>query len=243
MKKLLPYLTIALLISCSSDSDESSPELSFAINDGLRFASAEVSITNTSTNYSGTFSWEVTSQYESLLFSTNDIVFNPKYSGQYIITLKTADGNLETNNSIFISRPNKKIIKEVGLASIPKSYDELYFNIVKYTLAEDNTLFYTSSRISDVTSENLANIRWTIDETDGSFELSSISNDSSDEFASYTIEFYDGNDNFVTRLESIFNSGSDGIPFEAGEINLATTPSNCGSCDQFETRVDIDFSN
>ncbi len=241
MKTLSTLLLAFLLLSCSSDSNEDDPQLSFEINDGLRFASSEISVTNTTTNYSGNFIWEVTSASESLTFSTRDLTFTPRFVERYNIILRSSDGDLEFNTSIAITRPNIKTIKSVRLENIPENYEELYLIVKKSSPVNPTIVVYSSNRITNVNSQNLSSVLWEIAGENGTFSIGDPIDSGIEDFAGFTIEFFDGQDNFVTRLDPIFNFYPEGSAFDAGEIPLNSSTQDCMNCASFETLVEIEF--
>lgn len=241
MKTLSTFLVAFILFSCSSDSNEDAAQLSFEINDGLRFATSEISVTNTTTNYSGDFVWEVTSASESLTFSTPNLTFTPRFAERYTIVLKSSNGDLEFSSSISISRPNNKTIRFVRLKDIPQNYEGLYFTIEKRGIDNNPTIVFSSARLPGINAQDLSGAVWEVTGGNGTFPIVDPLETTARDFESYTIRFYDDQDNLVTRLDPIFNSYPEESAFDAGDFPLNSSTQDCMNCASFEIIVEIEF--
>ena len=125
MKKLLLFtIAIITLNSCSSD-DELQPNLSFNIETGSRIASSEINVTNTTTNPNGSYIWEVVSNSGTETFTTQNLSFNANRIGEYTIKLKSSQFDLETEQTIEITRPSILRFNKVTLKDIPQNYSSL----------------------------------------------------------------------------------------------------------------------
>ncbi len=240
MKKLL-LLTIAIatMLSCSSDSDELKPNLSFNIESGQRVASSEISIVNTTTNQNGGYIWEVTSNYGTETYTSQNLSFDANRLGDYTIRLKSSQFDLQTEQTINITRPTFLKFDKLSLKDIPQNYSSLYFKILKSPLTGAMSYTYTSP-----TQQNISNFfpdltDWNVDFPGNIIQLSDGSN-GVDDASTYMIEFYDGNDNLVTRINGFTNIYFDSSEFVAGEEELTTT-SFCTNCDYFEVIAEFSF--
>jgi len=244
MKKLAILFLTATLFACSSDSENESPNLSFSIEPGNRFASSEVRVTNTSTNYSGDYIWEVTSEFSRETFNSEDLVFSPRYATQYFINLQTSQGDFETQESILISSPSTLILNRLSLKEIPDDYPELYFTIVERTAGGRETIAYVSDPFSNVLASNPSQAGWDINETYAIFQQGIESNSSFlQDLKFYYINFYDGQDNFITRMEFFTNGRGEGDAFVSGPFDLSRDPQDCFDCAAFLVTTDFSYSN
>jgi len=230
---LLISIAIITLFSCSSDDNDAA--LSFNINSGDKVASSKITIINTSTNYFGNYIWEVTSDYGTQTYTTNNLSFYANRIGDYTIKLKSTTDNLETEQAITITRPSKMLFNKLTLKSIPHDYNSLYFKLNTLTTG-GNTYIYTSQTRTQIISIFPELTEWNIDFP---YNIIDVSNDA--EFLVYQIEFYDNNDNLVTKLDAFSNIYSDGSEFVAGEEELRTSTISCSDCDYFEVLADFSF--
>ncbi len=239
MKKLI-VLTIALIAlhSCSSDSDEFQPNLSFNIESGSSVASSEINITNTTTNQNGGYIWEVISDFGTETFTTQNLRFNANRIGDYTIRLQSNQFDVQTEQTITITRPSRLLLNTVTLREIPQNYNALYFRINKITL-NGSSYTYTSPTRQNISSIFPDTTDWTVDFPGNTIPLSDGSN--ADAIASYQIEFYDGNDNLVTRINSFTDIYFDTSEFIAGDVQLNTTSIGCTNCDFFEVIAEFSF--
>lgn len=242
IKKMFPFLILVVLVGCSDDTEENAPQLSFEIEEGPKFASVEINVTNTSSNYNGDYLWEVTSPSGATSSTTTkDIRFNAPLSGQYFIKLSGDSGELDTRQDLFIVSPAKQVLNKISLREIPKNYEGLYFKIKRYNSFEDTTsMAYTSETKEGVTTENASQIVWNIENNPFTFSLLEASFQN---LASYEIEFFNENDELVTRFDPFFNGVFEVREFIAGELTMTTTSSDCADCDIFEIVVDVNFTN
>jgi len=232
---LLISIAIITLFSCSSDDTDA--VLSFNINSGDRVASSEITIINTSTNYFGSYIWEVTSDYGTQTYTTENLTFNANRVSDYIIKLKSTTDNLETQQSITIYQPSKLLFNKLSLKSIPQNYNSLYFKIYKYNINGDpNTYIYTSQTRENISSIFPENTNWIIEIP---YNIYPIYDDIN--VSTFRIEFYDSNDDLVTRLDSFSNLYSDVSEYVAGEEELRTSTIGCNDCDYFEVLADFSF--
>lgn len=237
MKKLL-LLTIAIITlnSCSSDSDELQPNLSFNIESGSRIASSEINATNTTTNQNGGYIWEVISSSGTETFTSQNLSFEAKRIGTYTIRLKSNQFDLQTEQTVNITRPTFLKFDKLSLKDIPQNYSSLYFKILKSPLTGATSYTYTSPTRQNISSLVPSATTWNVDFPGNSITITDEANDS----ASYLVEFYDGNDNLVTRLNGFANIYFDTSEFVAGEEEI-TTSSFCTNCDYFETTAEFSF--
>ena len=239
MKKLL-LLSIAIITlnSCSSDDNsENNPNLSFNITSTNLLASSEINATNTSTNYTGNYTWEVSSTFGTETFSTENLTFIANRVGSYIIKLKTSSNEFETEQSITTTQPTKLEFKKLTLKNIPQNYPALYFEINRIS-RNSSTTIYTSTTKQNISSLSPSVVNWDIDVANGVYNLFS-GNDVND-INFYQIEFFDGNDNLVTKLNTFSNLIDE---YVAGEEEITTTFTNCNNCDYFEVFADFGYRN
>lgn len=237
MKKLL-LLTIAIITlnSCSSDSDELQPNLSFNIESGSRIASSEINATNTTTNENGGYIWEVISSSGTETFTSKNLSFDAKRIGNYTIRLKSNQFDLQSEQTLTITKPTFLKFDKLALKDIPQNYSSLYFKILKSQLTGATSYTYTSPTRQNISSLAPSATVWNVEFPGNTIEIT----DESNSYASYLIEFYDGNDNLVTRLNGFTNIYFDTSEFVAGEAEL-TTSSICTNCDYFEVTTDFSF--
>ena len=240
IKTILLSIAIITLNSCSSDDSDNNPNLSFNITSANLIASSEINATNTSTNYNGSYTWEVTSPFGTETFSTENLTFNANRVTDYTIKLKTSSNEFETEQSITTTQPSILEFKKLTLQDIPQNYDALYFQINRITV-DGTTTTYTSATRQNISSLAPSLVDWNIDLPANRIDLT----DGSDvnEIEVYQIEFFDGNDNLVTRLNSFGNLFDMNSEYVAGEEELTTTSNNCNNCDFFEVLADFGFGN
>jgi hypothetical protein len=244
MKKLAILILAATLFACSSDSENESPNLSFTIEPGLRFASSEIRINNTSTNYEGAYRWEVTSAFGSETFNSEDLVFAPRYATQYFVRLQTSQGDFETQEDLVISAPSTLRLNRLSLKEIPQDYPELYFTIVERTAGGRETRVYVSDPVSNIPASNPSQAGWDVDETYAIF-LQGLETTSSflQDLKFHYINFYDGGDNFISRMEFFTNGRGEGDAFVNGPVDLARDPQDCFDCAAFMVTADFSYGN
>jgi hypothetical protein len=239
MKKLI-VLTIAIitLYSCSSDTDEFQPNLSFNIESGSSVASSEINVTNTTTNQNGGYIWEVISDFGTETFTSQNLRFSANRIGDYTIRLQSNQFDLQTEQTITITRPSRLLFNTLTLKDIPQDYDALYFRIHKLGL-NGTSYTYTSQTRQNISSIVPSTTDWTVDFPGNTILL----NDGSDVdiIAVYQIEFYDGNDNLVTKMSTFDDTYFDSNEFVAGEEQLNTTTIGCADCDFFEVIAAFSF--
>ncbi len=233
----------AALFGCSSDSENESPNLSFTIEPGLRFASSEIRITNTSTNYEGGYRWEVTSEFSTETFTSEDLVYSLKYASQYFIKLQTSQGDFETQESLVVSAPSSLILNRLALKEIPQDYSELYFTIMERTAGGTETLVFVSDPASNIIASNPSQSAWDVNETYPILQLGPETSSVLDNLKFYSINFYDGGDNFITRMEFFTNGRGEGAEFVNGPVDLARDPQNCFDCAEFLVIADFSYGN
>jgi hypothetical protein len=243
MKHLNFFITIFIaitILACSSDADENNPNLSFSIENGNRFASSEINITNTSTNYTGDYIWDVNSVFGTETFTSQNLTFNANRVSDYTISLRSESNDFETEQTISITQPSILVFNTITLIDIPQNYDALYFKLNRITINGATTV-YTSGERQNISSLAPSVIDWDVDFPSNAVELT----DGSDvnEIATYQVEFYDGNDNLVTKLNSFGNLYDMNSQYAAGEIELTTISSGCTNCDYFEVLADFAFRN
>lgn len=241
MKKLL-LLSIAIITlnSCSSDDSENNPNLSFNITSTNLLASSEINATNTSTNYNGNYIWEVSSAFGTETFSTQNLTFNANRVADYTIKLKTSSNEFETEQSITTTQPTRLEFKKLTLKDIPQNYSALYFQINRISTSGSTTI-YTSATRQNISALAPSVVDWNIDIVNGIYNLT----DGSDvnDLNAYQIEFFDSNNNLVTKLNSFDNLYTTNSEYLAGEIELTTNSNNCNNCDYFEVLADFGFRN
>ncbi|WP_417212474.1 hypothetical protein [Bizionia sp.] len=235
MKKLL-LLTIAIITlnSCASDDEEFQPNLSFNIENGNRIASSKINATNTTTNQNGGFIWEVISNSGIETYTSLNLSFNANRVGEYTIRLKSTQFDLQTEQTINITRPSFLKLNNISLKDIPQNYSSLYFKILK---SSDFSYTYTSQTQQNINSIVPSATDWNVGSPGNTIVLADGNN-----LDGYFIEFYDGNDNLVTRIQSISNwyPESQLTEFVAGEKELITT-TGCTNCDYFEIIANFSF--
>jgi len=237
MKKLLLFtIAIIMLNSCSSDSDELQPNLSFNIESGSTIASSEINVTNTTTNQNGGYIWEVISNSGTETFTSQNLSFDANRVGEYTIRLKSNQFDLQTEQTLNITSPTFLKFDKISLKDIPQNYSSLYFKILKSPLSGTMTYTYTSPTRQNISSLVPSATTWNVDFPGNTIEISDEANDS----ATYLIEFYDGNDNLVTRINGFTNIYFDSSEFVAGEEDFTTT-SFCTNCDYFEVTNEFSF--
>ena len=238
MKNLL-LLSIAIITlnSCSSDDSQNNPNLSFNITSTNLLASSEINRTNTSTNYTGNYIWEVSSSFGTETFTTENLTFNANRVGRYIIKLKTSSNAFETEQSITTTEPTKLEFKKLTLKNISQNYPALYFKINRIS-RNSSTTIYTSTTKQNISSLTPSVVNWDIDVANGVYNLFSGTDVNDINF--YQIEFFDGNDNLVTKLKTFSNLIDE---YVAGEEEITTTFTNCSNCDYFEVLADFGYSN
>ena len=241
MKKLL-LLSIAIITlnSCSSDDSENNPNLSFNITSTNLLASSEINATNTSTNYNGNYTWEVTSAFGTETFSTENLTFNANRVADYTIKLKTSSNEFETEQSITTTQPTRLELKKLTLQDIPQNYSVLYFQINRISTSGSSTIFTSATR-QNISSLAPSVVNWNIDVANGIYNLTD-GNDVND-INAYQIEFFDENDNLVTILNSFGNLYDVNSEYVAGQVEITTTSTNCNNCDYFEVLADFGFRN
>ncbi|MEP0265479.1 hypothetical protein [Dokdonia sp.] len=239
MKKLI-ILSIAIITlhSCSSDSDEFQPNLSFNIESGSRIASSEINITNTTTNQNGGYIWEVISDFGVETFTSQNLNFNANRIGDYTIRLRSNQFDIQTEQAITITRPSSLLFNTLTLKDIPQNYNSLYFRINKLTL-NGTSYTYTSQTRQNISSIVPSATDWTIDFPGNTIQLNNGSN--ANNTAVYQIEFYDENDNLVTKMNSFGDTYFDSNEFIAGEEVINTTTIGCSNCDFFEIIAEFSF--
>ncbi|MEM8510079.1 MAG: hypothetical protein AAF717_19760 [Bacteroidota bacterium] len=237
MKKLILLSILMLITACSDNNDTNDPNLSFSIAPGNRFASSEITITNTSTDYSGEYRWEVSSEFETETYTTESISFFPRYATLYLISLQTADGDFETQQTLSIARPENLLFNSVQLKEIPQDYEELYFAVFESNAGTNRTRIYTSERMQNISADNPTQTNWSIQGSTAIIALTTIGSDI-ENLRSYEIEFYDGDDAFITRIDSFGNSKDE---YVAGGVDLVTTTRDCAACASFVVTVDFGF--
>jgi len=239
MKKIL-LLTIALITlnSCSSDSEELQPNLSFNIENGSRVASSQINVTNTTTNQNGGYIWEVISSNGTETYTSQNLSFDANRIGDYTIKLKSNQFDLQTEQTISITRPSTLFFNTLSLKDIPQNYSSLYFQIKRITLS-GASYTYTSPPRQNVNSlvPNLTD--WNIDIPGNVIQLSDGSDVNDSQV--YIVEFYDDNDDLVTKINQFGNVYFDSSVFSAGEEELTTTADGCSDCDYFEVIADFSF--
>ncbi|GHC42983.1 hypothetical protein [Ulvibacter litoralis] len=257
MKKLvLLTLAIITLNSCLSNDEEFQPTLSFNIESGRTIASSEINITNTSTNQNGLYTWElsngtatnsngdytweVTSNNGTETFTTNNLSFYANYIGDYTITLKSNLFDLQIEETITTTRPQALVFDKVTLKDIPQDYSSLYFKILEIRLDGTTSYTYTSYTKHHVYSFFPENTEWDVDLTGHIIAINDGSN--TNDIASYQVEFYDNNDNLVTKINAFGNTYFDTSEFKAGEEEFTTTSNGCAGCDYFEVIFDFSFN-
>ncbi|MDV7188455.1 hypothetical protein R3X25_14275 [Lutibacter sp. TH_r2] len=236
MKKLL-LLTIAIITlnSCSSDSDEFQPNLSFNLENDIAIASSDIKATNTTTNENGGYIWEVISSSEIKTFTTKDLNFSANRVGEYTIRLKSKQFDIQTEQTINIIRPSLLKLNNITLDDVPQSYNSLYFKILK---TSNYTYTYTSQTQQNISSVFPSTTDWNVSYPGNTIVIT----DKPSNFSGYIIEFYDGNDNLVTQIEPFIDLYPDfsSTEFIAEEKEL-TTSTNCTNCDYFKIIADISF--
>nr|WP_321230742.1 hypothetical protein [uncultured Psychroserpens sp.] len=241
MKKLL-LLTIAIITlnSCSSDSDEFQPNLSFNIENGSRIASSTINVTNTTTNQNGGYIWEVITSSGITTYTSLNLSFDANRIGEYTIRLKSSQYDLQTEQTINITRPTFLKFNELNLKTIPQNYSSLYFKILKSPITGNSSYTYTSATRQNVNSLVPSVTDWNIDSLSGNTIQISDGSNGVDDANTYFIEFYDGNDNLVTRINPFSNLYLGNTEFIAGEIELTTT-TTCNNCDYFKVLAEFSF--
>ena len=239
MKKLL-LLTIAIITlnSCSSDDGELQPNLSFNIENGSRVASSEINVTNTTTNQNGGYIWEVISSFGTETYTTQNLTFSANRIGEYTIRLKSNQFDLQTEQTINTTRPSTLLFNKLTLKDIPQNYSSLYFKINKITL-NGTSYTYTSPPRQNVSSLVPNVTDWNVDIPGNIIQINDGSN--ANNSAVYQVEFYDENDNLVTKISSFGDTYFDSSEFKAGEEELTTTSIGCSTCDYFEIIADFSF--
>lgn len=239
MKKVfLLAIIVMALHSCSSNADEFQPNLSFNIESGSRVASSEINVTNTTTNQNGGYIWEVISDFGTETFTSQNLSFNANRIGDYTIRLQSNQFDIQTEQTISITRPSRLLLNKVTLREISQDYNALYFRINKVTL-NGSSYTYTSPTRQNISSIFPNTTDWTVDFPGNIIPLSDGSDP--DAIASYQIEFYDGNDNLVTRMNSFSDIYFDTSEFTTGEVQLNTTSIGCSNCDYFEVIAEFSF--
>jgi membrane-associated HD superfamily phosphohydrolase len=241
MKKLLLLsITIITLNSCSSDESDNNPNLSFNIASTDLIASSKITANNTSTNYNGTYIWEVSSVFGTETFSTENLTFNANRVSDYTIKLRTSSNEFETEQIITTTQPTKLEFKKLTLKDIPQDYSTLYFQINKISTSGSTTI-YTSASQQNISSLAPSVVDWNIDIANGVYNLT----DGSDinNINTYQIEFFDGNNNLITKLNPFGNLYDMNSEYIAGEEELTTTSTNCNNCDYFKVLADFGFRN
>tara|TARA_R100001198_G_C5188513_1_gene182136 strand:+ start:227 stop:952 length:726 start_codon:yes stop_codon:yes gene_type:complete len=239
-KLLLLSIAIITLNSCSSDDGENNPNLSFTITSTNLLASSEINATNTSTNYNGNYIWEVSSSFGTESFTTENLTFTANRVSDYTIKLKTSSSEFETEQTITTTQPTRLEFKKLTLQDIPQNYSALYFQINRISTSGSTTI-YTSATRQNISSLAPSVVNWNIDMANGIYNLT----DGSDvnDLNVYQIEFFDGNDNLVTKLNTFDNLYDMNSQYVAGEIEITTTSTNCNNCDYFEVLADFGFRN
>lgn len=242
MKRIF-LLTIALITlnSCGTDEDELQPNLSFNIENGSRFASSNINVTNTTTNQNGGYIWEVISDFETQTFTTQDLTFDANRIGDYIIRLKSNQFDIQTEDTITITRPQALFFEKVTLKDIPQNYSSLYFKIFEIRLNGSNSYTYTSQARQNISSLFPETIDWNIDFPGNIIGLDDGSN-STQNGAVYQVEFYDNNDNLITKINPFSNTYFNTSEFKAGDKEFTTTSNNCSGCDYFEVTFQFSFN-
>ena len=239
-KLLLLSIAIITLNSCSSDDSENNPNLSFTITSTNLLASSEINATNTSTNYNGNYIWEVSSSFGTESFTTENLTFTANRVSDYTIKLKTSSSEFETEQTITTTQPTRLEFKKLTLQDIPQNYSALYFKINRISTSGSTTI-YTSATRQNISSLAPSIVDWNIDLANGIYDLT----DGSDvnDLNAYQIEFFDGNDNLITKLNTFDNLYDMNSQYVAGEIEITTTSTNCNNCDYFEVLADFAFRN
>ena len=238
------FLTILFLIltSCSSDDENVEPQLSFTIENGERVAPAEINITNNTTDFNGDYIWEVewTTMMAIETYETEDLSFTANKSGEYIIRLKTANGDYLTEQSLEIERPSALLLNKITLTEIPQSYDALYFKIKKINLDWTTSYVYTSQPRQNIsTMVSFGDYYWNIDVPFNHFNIPYENS----EVGTYIIEFYNEDDALVTKMNAFSTMFSEYSSFETRTETITTTSVNCQTCHYFEIEAEFDFSN
>jgi len=241
MKKLLLLaISIITLNSCSSDNNEENPNLSFNITSTNLLASSEIKTTNTSTNYNGNYIWEVSSDYGTETYPTENLTFNANRVSDYTIKLKTSSNEFETLQTITTTQPTRLEFKKLTLKDIPQNYSSLYFQINRISVSGTTTI-YTSSTRQNISSLAPSVVDWDIDTLNGIYNLTDGTN--ANNFYVYQIQFFDGNNNLVTKLNTFDNFYTINSEYVSGEIEITTTSTNCSNCDYFKVLADFGFRN
>lgn len=245
MKKLFLPLVLIIFASCSKDSDENAPQLSFVIEDINQVASSQIIATNTSSNYDGDYIWEVTSASATTTYTTEKLNFDATRIGGYIVKLKSSNGELETQKSVAIFAPLTKVLDKITLKAIPKNYEALYFKIYKYTPFGNKTIvIYISQQQQNIAPSNASEIAWDIQNTSLEIELVDLRlGPAFEQLESYEIEFFNSNDESVTRFDPFANIFDETTDFIAGDISFTTTRNDCANCDQFEILANFSYEN
>lgn len=230
-------------MSCSSDSENADPILSFTIEPGNRFASSEINITNTSTNYVGTYFWEVSSEFGTENFNSQDLTFIASRATQYFIKLSTSASDFETQENLITSAPSSLTLRGITLKEVTQDYPSLYFTLTERTASNRERVVFTSEPISNIEARSPSTATWSVDVSTDLVRADLGGPSLLDDLKSYQISFYDERDNLITKLEPYNNGRAADSEYIGGEIDLELDPRDCVGCPEFVVTADFLYSN